>query len=143
MKAPLKITAPPFELTDILSYTLNTALEKCGELNNSTLPNAITFNFRDEKYSAEHGGYHPVEIRIEKQGDEYFVSYITDFCYVGTGDYAELVKDVDFDFRDQQFYLIDFPSMPIEEGEELFTTLIFNFASYYQMDAYSVEISFD
>ena len=30
---------------------------------------AVVLNFRDPTYSAENGGYHPVEIRLENDGD--------------------------------------------------------------------------
>ena len=30
---------------------------------------SVTINFRDPNYSAENGGFHPVEIRLEKHGD--------------------------------------------------------------------------
>lgn len=30
---------------------------------------AVTINFRDPNYSADDGGYHPVEIRLENEGD--------------------------------------------------------------------------
>lgn len=61
---------------------------------------AITFNFRDTTYSAEAGGYHPVEIRIERQGGTWQFNYLTDFSYAGFP-YPELVKEVDFDIANQ------------------------------------------
>lgn len=30
---------------------------------------AVVLNFRDPNYSADDGGYHPVEIRLENEGD--------------------------------------------------------------------------
>ncbi|MCL1056807.1 DUF2787 domain-containing protein [Shewanella gelidimarina] len=63
----------------------------------------ITFNFRSPDYSAEYGGYHPVEISIERKGDFWLLSYITDFSYVGSGYFAELAKDADFDFTHDEF----------------------------------------
>ncbi|GAK85917.1 hypothetical protein JCM19238_3507 [Vibrio ponticus] len=58
---------------------------------------ALTFNFRDTSYSAEDGGWHPVEIRIEQENGQWHFCYITDFSYVGDP-YPELAKEVDFDF---------------------------------------------
>jgi hypothetical protein len=43
------------------------------------------------------GGYHPVEMRLKNEGDGWRFCYITDFCYVGSGDIAELAKDLDLD----------------------------------------------
>lgn len=53
-----------------------------------------TINLRDSDYSQASGGYRPVEINVEKSGDEYFISYLTDFTY----SCDELVKGCDFDF---------------------------------------------
>ena len=53
---------------------------------------AITLNFRDPTYSADAGGFHPVEIRLEKDHGQWHFSYITDFCYVGSGYMAELAS---------------------------------------------------
>ena len=65
--------------------------------------NAITFNFRSPDYSAEYGGYYPVEISIERQGDTWQFCYITDFAYVGSGYFTELAKNTDFDFTHDEF----------------------------------------
>ena len=54
----------------------------------------VILNFRDPDYSAESGGYHPVEICVDAQGR---IQYITDFAYYGQGPYAELDKELDFD----------------------------------------------
>jgi len=84
---PLPVTS---KLTDIIKNAL-----KGKDLTGKT---SLTLNFRDPDYSAETGGYHPVEMMLKRQGDEWHFQYITDFCYVGIGPYAELVKDLDFDF---------------------------------------------
>ena len=59
---------------------------------------AVTMNFRDPDYGPESGGFHPVEIRLQRQGNLWSLVYITDFSYVGMGDYAGIGKEVDFDF---------------------------------------------
>jgi len=79
---------------------------------------AITFNFRDTTYSAEAGGYHPVEIRIEKQGDVWVFSYLTDFAYVGSP-YPELVKEVDFDITYGVAFVQFMGEVPISDPEIL------------------------
>ena len=43
---------------------------------------SITINFRDPNYSVESGGFHPVEMRLEKHGDTWQFCYITDFLHV-------------------------------------------------------------
>lgn len=56
---------------------------------------AVTTNFSDPNYSADDGGYHPVEMRLENDGDDWRFCYITDFCFVGSCYIAELAKDLD------------------------------------------------
>lgn len=52
---------------------------------------AVSFLFKDLNYSAEAGGYHPVEIRLISRNDEWYFDYITDFSYMGTV-YPELER---------------------------------------------------
>lgn len=55
---------------------------------------AVSLLFKDLSYSAEKGGYHPVEIRLILRNDEWYFDYITDFSYMGTV-YPELEKEID------------------------------------------------
>ncbi len=52
-------------------------------------------SFKSSDYSAETGGYRPVEVMIRDSQ----VIYVTDFTYVGSGPFAELVKGMDWDFK--------------------------------------------
>ena len=115
-------------------------LEKIIEKSVIRTDAAVTVNFRDEDYSAESGGYHPVEIRIESDG---VISYITDFCYVGQGWCAELTKEVDFDFGTGVFYHLYTGESPIAQGAELFKLWCGNFINYYESDVYTVSVSTD
>jgi hypothetical protein len=90
---------------------------------------AVTINFRDPNYSADDGGYHPVEIRLENEGDGWRFCYITDFCYVGSGYMAELAKDLDFDF-DAGVFQNPFGTYPIEQAIEMFQVWESNFVYY-------------
>jgi hypothetical protein len=90
---------------------------------------AVTINFRDPNYSADEGGYHPVEIRLENEGDGWRFCYITDFCYVGSGYMAELAKDLDFDFDAGVFQNL-FGTYPIEQAIEMFQVWESNFVYY-------------
>jgi hypothetical protein len=90
---------------------------------------AVTINFRDPSYSADEGGYHPVEIRLENEGDGWRFCYITDFCYVGSGYMAELAKDLDFDFDAGVFQNL-FGTYPIEQAIEVFQVWESNFVYY-------------
>ena len=90
---------------------------------------AVTINFRDPNYSADDGGYHPVEMRLENEGDSWRFNYITDFTYVGIGYMAELAKDLAFDFDAGVFQNL-FGTYPIEEAIEMFHVWENNFVYY-------------
>ncbi len=90
---------------------------------------AVTINFRDPNYSADDGGYHPVEIRLENEDDGWRFCYITDFCYVGSGYLAELAKDLDFDFQAGVFQNL-FGTYPIEQAIDMFQVWESNFVYY-------------
>ena len=99
--------------------------------------NAITINFRDPCYSAEKGGYHPVEVRLERitvgssvEPDTFKICYITDFCYAGYEPFAELVKDIDFDFSCGVTQMQNMKPFPIEQSAELFGIWEQNFIHY-------------
>jgi hypothetical protein len=85
-------------------------------------------NFRDPDYSAEQGGYHPVEISVDANG---LIQYITDFAYYGNGPHAELVKELDFDFNHGRFQQMG-RDFPIRDGAGLFKIWQSNFCSYYE-----------
>jgi hypothetical protein len=63
----------------------------------------LTINFRDKDYSAAAGGFHPVEVRLEKRGIGWVLVYITDFSYQGRVD-SELVKEIDVCFVIKRVY---------------------------------------
>lgn len=105
--------------------------------------NAVTINFRDPDYSPQTGGFHPVEIRLEKGDDQWQLCYITDFCYVGYQGQWELVKELDFDFSCGVFQSIS-GLLVIEAAAELYPIWEQNFFCYWQeMDAFNVSISTD
>jgi hypothetical protein len=90
---------------------------------------SLTINFRDPNYSTDDGGYHPIEIRLENEGDGWRFCYITDFCYVGSGYMAELAKDLDFDFDTGLFQNL-FGTYPIEQAIDMFQVWESNFVYY-------------
>jgi Protein of unknown function (DUF2787). len=90
---------------------------------------ALTINFRDPNYSSDDGGYHPVEIRLENEGNGWRFVYITDFTYIGTGHCAELAKDLDLDFDFGVFQSL-FGTYPIEQAIEMFQIWESNFVYY-------------
>jgi hypothetical protein len=104
---------------------------------------SITINFRDPSYSVDDGGYHPVEIRLENEGDGWRFCYITDFCYVGSGYCAELAKDLDFDFDAGVFQNLH-GIYAIEQATEIYMIWEMNFMCYADdMKVFTVMVSVD
>lgn len=105
--------------------------------------NAVTINFRDPDYSPQTGGFHPVEIRLEKGDDQWQLCYITDFCYVGYQGQWELVKELDFDFSCGVFQSIS-GLLVIESAAELYPIWERNFLCYWQeLEVFNVRVSAD
>lgn len=109
---------------------------------------SVIINLKDKNYSPEKGGFHPVQVRMEKEGKDsdnqtvWRLSYITDFCYVGSGYAAELVKDLDWDF-DSGICQTRYEVLPIEQTKELFELWESNFMAYVLMGVFDVTISYD
>ena len=98
---------------------------------------SISLNFRDQAYSAKHGGYHPVEIGFN---NDCSISYITEFSYVGTGACTELAKALDFEFSLGIFQQFD-RVYPIETAVEVFQLWQQNFCHYYNNGIYDVTVN--
>ncbi|MCD9475486.1 DUF2787 domain-containing protein [Photobacterium phosphoreum] len=103
----------------------------------TTSTSALTFNFRDTGYSAESGGWHPVEIRIEQENGQWHFSYITDFSYVGHP-YPELAKEVDFDFDNNRASVLYSWEELITDSRviEFYQMWEHNFVAYVEMEAF-------
>ena len=98
----------------------------------------ITINFRDKNYSAEDGGYHPVEIALSKNThNHYTILYITDFSYCGHH-FPELDRELDFDFDNSAAFTRygGWKSICSPEIIELYPLWEDNFVAYLDMDAY-------
>ncbi|QLE30256.1 DUF2787 domain-containing protein [Vibrio parahaemolyticus] len=100
----------------------------------------LVFNFRDKSYSAEEGGFHPVEIGIcHTSTGEWSIEYITDFAYMGNH-YPELERNLDFDFRVGQFFVAYRGWLPMQgspDAKELYQLWECNFLAYVDTDAYN------
>ena len=108
---------------------------------NEVRSKSVTLNFRDPTYSAKRGGFHPVEIRLEQYDNMWHFCYITDFAYIGSGPYAELTKELDFDFQSGVFQNL-FGVFPIEQATDMFQIWEGNFLYYYlELEAFTVSIS--
>ena len=122
-----------------LLVLLNQEIAKT-ELNIESLTQ-LTFNFRNPGYSVEQGGVHPVEIRLIRGLDGWLFDYVTDFSYKGVGQDAELCKDLDFNFLDDEHYLQGWGPMQRAEAHELFTLWQTNFVAYCRMSYFTVTVS--
>lgn len=94
----------------------------------------LNIRFRDSTFSAQTGGYLPVEIAISAEG---LIRYITDFSYVSTTPFEELGIELDFDFEHstfQQFKAV----YPITQAREIFTIWQNNFCTYYKNGSYNL-----
>ncbi|WP_318463502.1 DUF2787 domain-containing protein [Photobacterium leiognathi] len=103
----------------------------------TTSTSALTFNFRDTGYSAESGGWHPVEIRIEQENDQWHFIYITDFSYVGHP-YPEFAKEVDFDFDNGIASFLFMKQVPIscDDVMDFYQVWEMNFLAYVEMEVF-------
>ncbi|OEG75174.1 hypothetical protein BEL05_02655 [Shewanella colwelliana] len=117
-------------------------LERVLSNTHSNSSNAITINFRDPDYSADNGGYHPVEVRLEKQQDHWRPIYITDFAFRG-GPFPELMKDIDICFNSKQVYSLFSGWIGEREARELIAMFCDNFIAYQKMGVYIVDIQLD
>lgn len=114
----MKLTFSSQVSTFIVSDTLLAIIQKEIE-NKPQAVNSVILNFRSPSYSAEEGGYHPVEIRLVKSDNLWLFDYITDFTYVGFSPMAELTKEIDFCFDTGDAYHLYIGKISIEEGKNL------------------------
>ena len=126
-------TGYPLTISNRLISILTQEIERHSEIDSSS---GCIINFRDPDYSAESGGYHPVEICLDENGR---FQYITDFAYVGDGHYVELAKELDFDFSYGLFQQMG-REYPISQGAGLFKIWQANFCDYYQHKVYEVTV---
>jgi hypothetical protein len=127
----IKIDCYPVSVSQRLATILESIIDSSG------ITGGIIINLRDPGYSAEAGGFHPVEIAVSKNGT---LLYITDFTFVGSGPFVELAKEIDYDFQNNVFghMGIDYP---MREGRQLFRVFQDNLCDYYEMGVFSVECS--
>lgn len=93
----------------------------------------IVINYYSPKYSATRGGFHPVELALNAEGN---LMYLTDFSYMG----AELEKELDWDFTHERFQQFGHEHDLIC-GRGLFQLYQRNFTAYYRSGVYEVEVT--
>jgi hypothetical protein len=129
-----------FSVPEKLLSILNTELAKLTEPQSDSL--GITFNFRDPDYSADKGGFHPVEIRLNKHNNQWHFEYITDFSFQGFP-YPELVKEIDICFHSKEVSTFYGVGMNKQESDEFIEHFLGNFINYVEMGVFTVRIGFD
>ncbi|QLK44297.1 DUF2787 domain-containing protein [Vibrio owensii] len=100
---------------------------------------AITLNFHDTSYSTEAGGFHPVEIAMQKDSEQrWSILYITDFAYMGSY-YPELERNVDFDIGNNMafFTSVGWQAIDAYGVNDFYQIWESNFLSYLEMDAFN------
>lgn len=124
----------PESLFDVIVNAITKQSKSIGNANK------LTINFRDKDYSATAGGFHPVEIKLEKQATSWQLAYITDFSYQGRPG-SELVKEIDVCFVIKRVYHMLVGWFSEREGKELLTLFVTNFVEYYNTGCYQVTIT--
>ncbi|MFA0000454.1 DUF2787 family protein [Vibrio lentus] len=94
----------PFPITSFNKTALPISLALLDTLNNALNEYAALadghhiIHFSNKHYTAEHGGYHPVEIALSNNiNNLYSILCITDFSFNGYP-YPTLERDIEFDF---------------------------------------------
>lgn len=137
MKLTLSSQVSGFAVSDALLAIIHKEIANKPQAHES-----VIINFRSPSYSADEGGYHPVEIRLVNSG-VWQLDYITDFSYQGIAPMAELTKEIDFCFETGDAYHLFIGVISKAEGENLFKLWQSNFVSYYQMEVFDVEVTLD
>jgi len=139
MELTFNLKNSPFKISGNLLGILTRELNKVENLPEQA--DHFIFSFRDESYSAESGGYHPVESHIVEMKGLWCFDYITDFAFVGCGQDAELVKEIDFDFSSGIGYQMYAGDDDINRFAELFEIWQSNFIDYFESGVYTVKIT--
>jgi hypothetical protein len=125
-----KITMLPPEFVQLI----NGVVQSSPDASNG---NGVIINFRDRTYSPKNGGYHPVEIHVDSNGN---LLSITDFAYFGMPPFTELGIELDFSFEHDYFRQFD-STYDLECGRPLLGLYTRNFAAYYNTGVYQVEVT--
>jgi hypothetical protein len=108
--------------------------ERC--IRQPEIESGFIINFQDPDYDFQSGGYHPVEIYVNAQG---CIQYITDFSYIGNGQFAQLAKELNFDFAKGIFEQMG-TVFPIQQGAGLFRLWQANFCAYHKAQVFQSRI---
>ncbi len=102
----------------------------------------VILNFRDPQYTAENGGFHPVEICLIRCNDGWYFDYLTDFSFIGTV-WPELEKEMDISWSQGYVWHYLMGDLEYEEGGALFELWQRNFIQYWKMKIYTVSVQWE
>lgn len=131
MTFTLSVEGLPLPVSDTLIHHIHQQLD---QVRLDDLSRLLTLTFRDTSYNAVDGGFHPVEIGLEKRTEHWHINYITDFAYLGYP--AELEKEIDFDFQNKVFTHMLTGPLNEKDATDLYQLWETNFLSYLQLDMY-------
>ena len=125
-----RITMLPPEFVQVINGVVQSSPEAANG-------NGVIINFRDKTYSPKNGGYHPIEVHIDSNGN---LLSITDFAYFGIPPMVELGIELDWSFEQDSFRQFD-SFYDLECGRSLLGLYLANFTSYYRSGVYQVEVT--
>ncbi|CAH0526261.1 DUF2787 domain-containing protein [Vibrio hippocampi] len=131
---PLTFANTALRVSDKLLNALITTVSN----KNISEARTVTVNFRDTSYTADTGGFHPVEICFTKvNGNHCHLLYITDFSFSG-GHYPELARDLDFDIGNNAFFArySGWQCLDSDDVREMYTLWERNFLAYLDMGSF-------
>ncbi|MCS0307436.1 DUF2787 domain-containing protein [Vibrio diabolicus] len=138
----LNFTPSVLPVSNKLLTLLNQHCHASMESTQST-SHALSIHFRDKSYSAEEGGYHPVEIGLNiVNGKTVDILYITDFAYMGSY-YPELERCIDFGNQVAFTVATGWQSIRSPGIDELYQMWEQNFLQYVEWECYDdIQISY-
>lgn len=135
LRLPIAQAFSQLLLNELDNSVINSAIDL-------TTVRAVTMNFRDPLYSAETGGFHPVEIRLFRRHGQWQFDYVTNFSFMGSY-YPELEKELDICWSQGYIYHFMMGDIDEEEGGALFELWQRNFIQYHKMKCYEVSIQWE
>ncbi|MCI9689789.1 DUF2787 family protein [Vibrio parahaemolyticus] len=138
MSTAIQVKALFNKCTLPISVKFQSALIKLINAHSDGNHSSITLNFRDTGYSAEAGGFHPVEVALLKDASErWSIQYITDFAYTDSA-CQELERSVDFDMGNSMAFFTGVGWQPIDAYgvSDFYELWENNFLSYLAMGAF-------
>lgn len=106
---------------------------------------SVVLNFRDPEYSAENGGWHPVEIRLirSEQPAIWQLDYLTDFSWQGRA-WPELAKEFDISWSQRYAWHCFAGNLLLNhELSAFWTPWQDNFVAYCAMNVFTVTVTPD